>query len=97
MRRNGPRPVSYALDAFQDRVEPTTTLARVQRAWLREAGAFAERSFPRAEHDGVVTVACESSVVASELALMSEIVVQRLNSALGGAVVTRLRTDATGG
>jgi predicted nucleic acid-binding Zn ribbon protein len=97
MRRTGPRPVSFALDAFQDQVEPATTLARVQRAWLRAAGAFAERSFPRAEHNGVVTIACESSVVASELALMSEIVVERLNSALGGDVVQRLKTDATRG
>ena len=47
------------------------------------------------ERDGVVTVACDSSVLAAELDLMSEMVIARLNAALGRDAVRRLRTQAT--
>ena len=95
MRRNGPRPVSFALDALADQLEPPTLLAAVQRAWPAAAGSFAGTSEPVAERDGVVTVACDSAVLAHELDLMSELVVERLNAALGRPAVKRLRTRAT--
>jgi hypothetical protein len=40
-------------------------------------------------------VACDSAVLAHELDLMSELVVERLNAALGRPAVKRLRTRAT--
>jgi predicted nucleic acid-binding Zn ribbon protein len=80
MRRRGPRPASFALQAVADELAPATLLAEVQRAWPAAAGAaFARAAEPVAERDGTVTVACESSVWAQELDLLAEPVLQRLN------------------
>jgi predicted nucleic acid-binding Zn ribbon protein len=95
VRRKGPRPVSFALDVLADQLEPPTPLAAIQRAWPAAAGSFARSSEPVSERDGVLTVACDSAVVANELDLMSELVVERLNAALGRPAVKRLRTRAT--
>jgi predicted nucleic acid-binding Zn ribbon protein len=95
MRRNGPRPVSFALDALADQLEPPTVLAAVQRVWPASAGTFVGSAEPISERDGVLTVACDSSVIASELDLMSELVVERLNERLGRPVIERLKTRAT--
>lgn len=95
MRRAGPRPLSFALDALADALEPPTPLAAVQRAWPGAAGRFGPVSEPVAEREGVVTVACDSAVWAAELDLMSELVVAQLNAALGRPAVKRLRTRAT--
>lgn len=95
MRRTGPRPFSHALEALQDSLEPPTLLAAVQRAWPAVSGSFASVSEPVAERDGVVTVACDSAVLAQELDLMSELVLAQLNAALGRAAVKRLRVRAT--
>jgi predicted nucleic acid-binding Zn ribbon protein len=97
MRRRAPRPVGHALDALAGRLAPATLLAEVQRAWPRAAGAaFAAHSEPWAERDGEVFVACPEAVRAQELDLMSELVVERLNDALGRAAVRRLRVQARG-
>jgi predicted nucleic acid-binding Zn ribbon protein len=95
MRRQGPRPVSFALDALADTLEPPTLLAAIQRAWPTASGTFAGVSEPVAERDGIVTVACDSAVRAHELDLMSELVVAKVNEALGRDAVKRLRTRAT--
>jgi predicted nucleic acid-binding Zn ribbon protein len=95
MRRQGPRPVGFALDTLADRLEPATLLAAVQRVWPAAAGSFATVAEPVAERDGVVTVACDSAVLSSELDLMSELVVDRVNEELGRPAVKRLRTRAT--
>jgi predicted nucleic acid-binding Zn ribbon protein len=95
VRRQGPRPVSFALDALADTLEPPTLLAAVQRAWPAAAGSFVGVSEPVTERDGIVTVACDSAVRAHELDLMSELVVAQLNAALGRDAVRRLRTRAT--
>ena len=96
MRRSGPRPVSYALDGFTTGLAPATLLAEVQLAWPAAAGSrFAPRSEPTKERDGVVTVACSEAVWAQELDLMSELVLTRLNAALGRPAVRRLRVTAT--
>ncbi|HEX6021655.1 MAG TPA: DUF721 domain-containing protein [Solirubrobacter sp.] len=95
MRRRNPRPVEFALDALADALAPPTLLAAVQRAWPDVAGAFAHVTEPTSERDGVITVACDSAVLAAELDLMSELVVARLNTALGRDAVRRLRTNAT--
>jgi predicted nucleic acid-binding Zn ribbon protein len=95
VRRRGPRPVGHALDALTARLAPATLLAEVQRAWPEAAGAaFAPHSEPWAEHDGEVLVACPEAVRAQELDLMSELVVGRLNEALGRPAVRRLRVQA---
>jgi hypothetical protein len=95
VRRKGPRAVSFALDALADRLEPPTLLAAIQRAWPAAAGSFATVAEPVAEREGVVTVACDSAVLSSELDLMSELVIERLNTELGRPAVKRLRTRAT--
>ena len=95
MRRQGPRPVSFALDALADTLEPPTLLAAVQRVWPAASGSFVGVSEPVAERDGIVTVACDNAIFAQELDLMSELVVTQLNAALGREAVRRLRTRAT--
>jgi predicted nucleic acid-binding Zn ribbon protein len=95
VRRKGPRPVAFAIDALTESVAPKTLLAEVQRAWPDAAGeAFAPHSEPWAERDGEVVVACPQAVRAQELDLMSELVVERLNQALGRPAVRRLRVQA---
>jgi predicted nucleic acid-binding Zn ribbon protein len=92
MRRRGPRAVAHALDAFTAALAPPTLLAEVQRAWPAAAGAlFAEASTPYAERDGEVSVRCREAVLAQELSLMSELVRERLNEALGRPAVRSLR------
>ena len=96
MRRSGPRPVGLALDGVTSTLAPATVLAEVQRAWADAAGpAFARVSEPVSERDGVVVVACSAAVWAQELDLMSEVVTDRLNAALGRPAVRRLRVRAT--
>ena len=95
MRRRGPRPVGHALDAVTATLAPATLLAEVQRAWPDAAGAaFAAHSEPFRERDGDVYVACPEAVRAQELDLMSELVIERLNRALGRPAVRRLRVQA---
>ena len=95
MRRRGPRPVSHALGTLTDALAPATVLAEVQRAWAHAAGpVFAEHAQPFGEHDGEVLVACPEAVRAQELDLMGELVVRRLNKALGRPAVRRLRVQA---
>ena len=80
----------------QKREQAEPLLAAIQRRWPEVAGAFASCSQPRSERDGVLTVACTSAVQAQELNLMSELVVTRLNEALGRPAITRLKTQSTG-
>jgi hypothetical protein len=87
--------VSFALDSLADSLAPPTLLAAVQRVWPDAAGSFAATAEPVSEREGVVGVACDSAVIASELDLMSELVVTRLNEALGRPAVKRLKTRAT--
>jgi predicted nucleic acid-binding Zn ribbon protein len=84
--------VAVALDRLAGELAPATLLAEVQRAWESAAGAaFAAQCTPDGERDGVVTVACSSSVWAQELELLSERVVERLNGQLGRPAVRGLR------
>jgi predicted nucleic acid-binding Zn ribbon protein len=95
MRRRGLDPIARALDGVTTRFAPATLLAEVQRAWPQAAGdAFAPHAEPWAERDGEVLVACPQAVRAQELDLMSELVVDRLNQALGRRAVKRLRVQA---
>jgi hypothetical protein len=95
MRRREPRPIAHALDAVTAALAPRTLLAEVQRAWPQAAGElFGPRAEPFRERDGEVFVACGEAVVAQELDLMSELVVEHLNLALGRPAVRRLRVQA---
>jgi len=94
-RRHGPRPVSFALDHLADQLEPPTPLAAIQRVWPKVAGSYANVTEPVAERDGVVVIACDSAVRAQELDLMSELVIAKVNEALGRPAVKRLRPRAT--
>ena len=94
-RRTAPRPFAPALERVAERVMPQTLLAEVQRVWTEAAGApFGTACEPVAEHGGKVTVRCGSAVLASELDLMSGLVIERLNAALGRPAVHSLRADA---
>lgn len=96
MRRRDPRPLTGALDAFVAEQAPQTLLAQVQLRWVSTVGpVVAAEAEPLAERDGVVTVACTSSVWAHEMALLGPDIARRLNEALGastGASVKALKT-----
>jgi predicted nucleic acid-binding Zn ribbon protein len=92
MSRLAPRPLALAIGALTDDLAPATTLGRVQRAWEQAAGpAVAGACRPTGERGGVLTVTCAEAVWAQELQLMGEDVVERLNEALGGPALKRLR------
>ena len=92
MRRREFRPVSAALGSITARLAPATVLAEVQTVWPQAAGAaFASAAEPTAEREGVLTVACVSSVWAQELDLMSERIVEGVNQRLGRPAIRRLR------
>jgi predicted nucleic acid-binding Zn ribbon protein len=92
MSRRAPRPLSSALVPLQAALAPATLLADVQRVWLEAAGsAVAREAVPASERGGVLTVVCSSSVWAQELDLMAPLVLERLNAALSGGEVRRLR------
>ena len=92
MRRLAPRPLAGALDQVVRDVAPPTLLARVQGVWGEVAGArLATAAAPVSERDGVVTLACESGVWAHELDLLAPDLLDRLERALGGPLVTKLR------
>jgi predicted nucleic acid-binding Zn ribbon protein len=95
LRRRAPRPLAETLGQLTAALQPRTLLAEVQRAWPEAAGAaVAAEARPVAERDGVLTVACRSSLWAHELQLMGPAVVDRLNAALGAARVRELRCTA---
>jgi predicted nucleic acid-binding Zn ribbon protein len=84
-----------ALDRIRDELAPETLLADVQRAWPDAVGAaIAAEAGPTAERAGVLTVSCSASVWAQELDLMAPAILERLNSRLRGARITRLRCVA---
>jgi predicted nucleic acid-binding Zn ribbon protein len=90
--RPAPRPLSLALGGLTAALTPATTLARAQQAWEQTVGAvIAEAGLPTAEHEGVLTITCADAVWASELDLMGSELVTRLNEALGGELIHRLR------
>jgi predicted nucleic acid-binding Zn ribbon protein len=92
MRRPAPRPVGAALKTALPGVRPPGLLAEVQGVWSDVAGDVVSRSAqPVAEHDGTVTLACESAVWAQELELLAGELTGRLNERLTQGTVTRLR------
>jgi predicted nucleic acid-binding Zn ribbon protein len=95
MSRLAPRRLSFALNGLTAELAPATTIARVQQVWERAVGpTIAEAGLPTAERDGVLTVVCADAVWAAELDLMSSELIARLNTALGGERIHRLRCRA---
>jgi predicted nucleic acid-binding Zn ribbon protein len=95
MRRRGPRPVSVALGRLTADLAPATLLAEVQSAWPGAVGeAVAAAGTPVSERDGTIVIACREAVWAQEMDLMSERLVEALNTALGRPAVNRLRVQA---
>ncbi|HLH14288.1 MAG TPA: DUF721 domain-containing protein, partial [Solirubrobacteraceae bacterium] len=66
--------------------------ARAQEVWGEVAGPMiAAQARPTGEHDGVLTVTCDSAVWAQELDLMGAQLIAGLNDALGGGTLRELR------
>jgi predicted nucleic acid-binding Zn ribbon protein len=92
VRRPAPRPLAAALEGLTEELTPASTLARVQIAWERVAGAaVAAAATPTAERAGTLTVTCSAAVWAQELDLMAPVLLERLNDALGAELVSKLR------
>jgi predicted nucleic acid-binding Zn ribbon protein len=92
MRRLAPRPLGKVLDAALPGARPAGLLAEVQSVWPVVAGsALAAAAGPVSERSGTVTVECESAVWAQELELLRPDLTRRLDEALGGGRVERLR------
>lgn len=93
--RRSPRPIGLALERARGGWAPETVLAEVQRVWSQVVGAaIAAEASPIRERAGVVTVSCSASVWAQELDLMGPSIVERLNEALDGERIERLRCVA---
>ena len=95
--KRAPVPLAGAVEALAARVEPLTTLARVQRAWPEAGALFARHAEPVSERGGVVTVRCDSGMWAEELALQAADVAARLNAALGVPLVRELNVKGPAG
>ena len=95
MRRRAPRSLAFALERVTTALEPATTLARVQGCWADAVGELvSSEAHPVSERDGVVSVACRSSVWAQELELLGPQLLAKVNAALGDNAVTQLRFKA---
>lgn len=95
MRRRSPRPLAFALERVTTSMAPATILARVQGCWADAVGdVVSAEAQPVSEHEGVVSVACRSSVWAQELELLGPELVGKVNAALGDEAVMRLRFKA---
>ena len=97
MRRLAPRPLRVALEHALPKASPDGLLARVQGAWADAVGEVVnDEAQPVSERDGVVTVACRSSVWAEELKMMGSDLRERVNGSLGDEAVAELRFTASG-
>jgi predicted nucleic acid-binding Zn ribbon protein len=95
MSRPAPRRLAPALERLTSELSPASTLSRVQTAWEHVAGpAVAAAATPTGERDGTLTVTCSAAVWAQELDLMAPVLLQGLNDALGGELLSRLRCRA---
>lgn len=90
--RRSPRALGFALDGLQAACAPETTLADVQMVWREVVGeVVAREAAPVSERAGVLTIFCTGSVWAHELDLMAPVILDKLNQALRGRSVKRLR------
>jgi len=76
---------------LQKRVEPKTELSALYAKWQEIAGELiAENSKPIRVSDGTVTVICTSSVWAGEIKMMSEMLIDKMNTEVQGFEVHTL-------
>ena len=95
MRRGAPRALALALAQVSAGLEPASVLARVQGCWAEAVGDLVSaEAQPVSEREGVVTVACRSSVWANELELLGPELLEKVNAALGEPAVAQLRFKA---
>jgi predicted nucleic acid-binding Zn ribbon protein len=98
MRRLAPRPIGRALEHALPDARPAGLLAEIQSAWPAVAGAaLAASASPVSERAGTVTIACESAVWAQELELLGADLARRLDDAVSGGRVERLRFIVSSG
>lgn len=92
--RRAPRAVGVAVTELARQLEPATPLARVHGAWGQASAMLPAMhgGSPGAMRNGVLTVLCDASVWAQELALIADDVVACVNAALGEELVRELRT-----
>ncbi len=101
-RRRSPRPIAGALDAMRGSWQPPSPVGRAQTAWDEIGRVWADvigthgpyivaRTKVVSLRAGVLTVSCSESVVADELQLQSERVLEGLNRQLAGDPITRLK------
>ena len=96
MRRIAARPIAGAVERLAAELQPDTPLARIQGVWDDALGpVLAPHATPLRERDGRLTVFCPDAVWMHELTLMGPELVDRLNGALGDALVHELRCVAT--
>jgi predicted nucleic acid-binding Zn ribbon protein len=88
-----PRPLAAAIGRLRSELAPPTLLAHVQERWHEAVGdAVAGEAEPASERDGVVTVSCRSATWASELTMLSNSLLERINELLpAGFQVRALR------
>jgi predicted nucleic acid-binding Zn ribbon protein len=92
MRRLAPRPLGGVLERALPAARPEGLLAEVQSSWPAVAGAaLAAAAAPVSERAGTIVVECESAVWAQELELLGGDLAQRLDEAVSGGRVERLR------
>jgi len=85
VRRRAPRPLAASLERATAALQPPSLLGRVQAEWASAVGAaVAAEAQPVIEREGSLTVACSSSLWASELQLMEPELRASLNARLGG-------------
>ena len=85
-KRKQPTRIAGALDRLTGEIAPTTALGALQAVWRSAVGdRIADACQPTQEVEGVVTVVCESSVWAQQLALMQTDLLERLEAELPDA------------
>jgi predicted nucleic acid-binding Zn ribbon protein len=92
VRKPAPHAIGSTIRALREQAQPATLLAAVQASWREAVGeAIAQQAWPVRDRDGVITVECRAATWAQELDLLQTDLLERLNSQLGDARVTRLR------
>ena len=90
--RSRPRPLGDLVRAVRVESTPETPLAATQSVWVDALGErIANHAEPVRERDGVITVACAAATWAQELDLLQNELLERLNRALAGVQIERLR------
>ena len=91
-RRRNPVQLAEALGDFTRDAQPATLLAEVQRVWGGAVGEMiAKWGTPVSENAGVVTIECDDSMVAGELNMMKETILEQLRAELPERAPKELR------